>query len=198
MTYISNITRPQGDPKVLRTGPSSLGASDRLARGLGWFSFGLGLVQLFAPRRVTHALGMEGQEGLVRAYGAREIGAGFLTLSLEKEAGLWSRLAGDGLDMVTLLLAAARPRNEKRGNVMLALSVVAAVTMLDLLAAEGVHTRHTRPEGSGGDRSLYRNRSGFPHGLAKARGVASAKESRGKQRMFPNVGTISGGEQAVG
>ena len=51
MTYISrlsDITRSKGDPKVLRTGPSSLGSADRLARGLGWYSIGLGLVELLA------------------------------------------------------------------------------------------------------------------------------------------------------
>ena len=76
MKFISNITRPSGDPQVITTGPSSLSAHDRLARVLGWFSFGLGLVELLAPRRLTHALGMEGQENLVRLYGAREIGSG--------------------------------------------------------------------------------------------------------------------------
>ena len=40
--YISNIARSKGDPKILNSGPSSLGAADRLARALGWFSIGLG------------------------------------------------------------------------------------------------------------------------------------------------------------
>ena len=43
-----------------------------LSRGLGWFSIALGLTELFGARRLTKALGMEGQEGLVRAFGARE------------------------------------------------------------------------------------------------------------------------------
>ena len=57
MSYISNITRSKGDPKVLTSGPSSLAASDRLGRLLGWFSIGLGMMELLAPRRVTRALG---------------------------------------------------------------------------------------------------------------------------------------------
>jgi len=95
----ANITRSAGDPKVLHTGPGSLGEADRLGRALGWFSIGLGMVELLAPRRVTRTLGMEGKEDIIRAYGAREIGAGILTLSLEKELGLWSRVLGDGLDI---------------------------------------------------------------------------------------------------
>ena len=42
MSYLSNITRPKGDPKVLQSGRSSLGPSDRLSRALGWFSIALG------------------------------------------------------------------------------------------------------------------------------------------------------------
>src|SRR3954454_14162447 len=99
MTYISNITRSEGDPKVLRSGPSSLGPSDQLAKALGWFSLGLGLAELVAPHAITRALGMQGKEGLIRAYGAREILAGVVSLSPDKQAGLWSRLAGDGLDI---------------------------------------------------------------------------------------------------
>ena len=32
--YISNIARSKGDPKVIHSGPSSLGAADRLAKAL--------------------------------------------------------------------------------------------------------------------------------------------------------------------
>jgi hypothetical protein len=168
MTYLSNITRPAGDPKVLQSGPSSLGSADRLGRALGWFSLGLGLTELLAPRQITGALGMEGNEGLVRAYGAREIGSGFLSLSVDKNVGLWSRVAGDGLDIATLLTG-LRPDNPKRGNVGLALAMVAAITAIDVLGAKAVTVRHNR---QGGTRRQYRDRSGFPQGVEKARGAA--------------------------
>lgn len=174
MTYISNlsnITRSRGDPKVLSTGPSSLGAPDQLGRALGWFSLGLGLLQLLSPSSVTRAVGLEGREGLVRAYGAREIGSGLLSLSLEKDAGLWSRVAGDGLDIATVL-SAYRPSNPKRGNVGLALIMLVGITVLDIVAAQGVAARHTRRRGNFRD---YRGRSGFPQGAAKARGMARAR-----------------------
>ena len=44
-----------------------------MARGLGWFSIGLGLAEVLAPRALTRGLGMEGNEQLVQAYGLREI-----------------------------------------------------------------------------------------------------------------------------
>jgi hypothetical protein len=102
MGYISmaaNVVRAEDDPKVISAGPSSLSASDRLGQRLGWFSLGLGLSQLLAPRLVARPLGLSGNEGPLRAHGAREIGAGVLSLSTEKRVELWGRVAGDVLDM---------------------------------------------------------------------------------------------------
>jgi hypothetical protein len=173
VTYISNITRPEKDPKVLSTGPSSLAAVDRLGRALGWFSIGLGLAELLAPRPITRALGVQGREDLVRAYGAREIGSGLLSLSLERKAGLWSRVAGDGLDIATLL-SAYRPNNPKRDNVRLALLMVIGVSVLDIVGAQGTTIRHARRQDTWRN---YRDRSGFPQGLTKARGVAASRSA---------------------
>jgi hypothetical protein len=168
MHYLSNITRSEGDPKVIQSGPSSLGTADIVSRALGWFSLGLGLAELLAPRRITNALGMEGNEALVRAYGAREIGSGVLSLSIEKHVGLWSRVAGDAVDVLTLL-GGLRADNPKRGNVGLALGIVLGITAIDLLGANAVMVRHSR---QGSPKRDYRERSGFPMGLEKSRGLA--------------------------
>jgi hypothetical protein len=174
MEKVSNITRSPGDPKVLSTGPSSLGASDRMARNLGWFSLGLGAMQILAPERLTRALGMEGQEGLVRSYGFREVASGILTLSAEKQIGLWSRVAGDGFDIATLM-ANWRDDNPKKSNVALGLMMVAGITLLDIASAKAVSVRHSRHTGS---RRMYRDRTGFPKGLAASRGIAARQHSR--------------------
>ena len=174
MTYLSNIARSAGDPKVLRSGPSSLGTPDKLAKALGWFSLGLGLAELVAPGRITRALGMEGKEGLVRAYGAREVLAGIVSLSADKQTGLWSRLAGDGLD-VAALVPGLRDDNPKRDNVGLALAVVLGVTLLDVIGAQATTARHSRNRGQ---RRLYHDRSGFPKGIEAARGAARQPASR--------------------
>jgi hypothetical protein len=168
MNHVSNIVRSKGDPKVLRTGPSSLSVSDKLAKTLGWFALGLGLAELIAPGRITRALGMQGTEGLVRAYGAREIASGVLTLSTDKQVGLWTRVAGDGMD-VTTLLTGLREDNPKRANVSAALLAVLGVTLLDLVAAQGATTQQRQ---SVGRRRLYHDRSGFPMGLQAAAGAA--------------------------
>jgi hypothetical protein len=184
MTYItsmSNIARSKGDPKVLSSGPSSLDTSDRLARALGWFSIGLGLTELLAPRALTRWLGMEGSEALVRAYGLREIGAGIMTLSPDKGIGLQSRVAGDALDIATLL-AGLRADNPKRDNVAIALAMVLGVTLLDIAGAKAVNTsqrRNDRP------RRTYRDRSGYPQGLERARGAARDFRTPPDMRAIP-------------
>jgi hypothetical protein len=171
MTYLSDLVRHEGDPHVIETGQSSLSAVDQLARMLGWFSLGLGAVELLAPGRVTRALGMEGSEKLVRAFGAREIGAGILTLSLEKELGLWSRVAGDGVDLAALF-PAMREDNPKRDNATLAMALVAGITLLDFLTARSVREQHKEGDGMRRD---YRDRSGYPQGIEAARGIAKSQ-----------------------
>ena len=135
MNYRANISRYDGDPKILRAGPSSLTDSDRMARSIGWFSLALGAVELLAPRVVTRFLGIEGREGLLRAYGVREIGSGMMSLSTDKQVGLWSRVAGDGLDLATLF-SAYRSDNPQRTNVGVAIGMVIGITMLDIVTGQ--------------------------------------------------------------
>ena len=194
MGYLSNFARSQGDPKVLRSGPSSRGGADELARALGWFSIGLGLAELLAPRQFTRTLGMQGSETLVRSFGLREIGHGILSLSPDKMTGLWSRVGGDAIDILTLA-AAYRPDNPKRDNVGLALVAVAGITLLDLVAAQGVTSRHRRTDG---DRGRYCDRSGFPQGAQRARGAARQDfRTPADMQAAPAVAALSGGDQAT-
>jgi hypothetical protein len=104
---------------------------------VAWMGVGLGIVELVAPRTVTSALGVEGNENLIRAYGARELGTGILLLSGNEEAGLWGRIAGDGLNLA-LFVAAMRPSNPKRGVAALSLVALAGLTLCDLVEAKAV------------------------------------------------------------
>ena len=63
-----------------------------MARGLGWFSIGLGLAEVLAPRALTRGLGMQGSEQLLQAYGLREIATGI---------GIFSVGAGCAVDLGT-------------------------------------------------------------------------------------------------
>src|SRR3954463_7408689 len=67
-----------------------------MARGLGWFSIGLGLAEVMAPRALTRGLGMEGSEQLVQAYGRRERARGLGIHSSDQPAPwICGRVGGD-------------------------------------------------------------------------------------------------------
>ena len=118
---------------------------DVMARGLGWFSIGLGLTELLMSDTLAETLGMEGQEGLIQLYGAREIAHGVACLGLTPPTGaVWSRVAGDALDIATLA-AHMTPDNPKRENVGIALAAVVGVTLLDTLTAAWLSEGRTGP-----------------------------------------------------
>jgi hypothetical protein len=147
--------------------PSSLTAADNLARGLGWFSIGLGLTELFATHRLARAFGLEGSETLIRVFGLREIGAGMAALSTEKKFGLWSRVVGDAMDLMTLLTALDSPPRQ-RDNVKLALIAVCRSDS----AGCGWSSRSLRAAASDGEPKDMSTRSGYPKGTAASRGAA--------------------------
>ena len=167
-TNLTQITRSEGDPRVLRNGPSSLTGADRLARALGWFSVGLGVIELAAPGRIARTLGLDGKEALIRGYGARELASAVPTLSVDKSTGLASRIAGDALDLATLSSALNRD-NPKRRNAAVATALVAGITLLDIAAYAGAKAAHRRAPGAGRD---YSGRSGLPRGPQASRGLA--------------------------
>ncbi len=74
-----------------------------LARGLGWFSIGLGVVQLVAPRQVARFIGMPGSDGVIRACGLREIATGVgILLADDPKPWIYGRIGGDALDLAGL------------------------------------------------------------------------------------------------
>jgi uncharacterized membrane protein len=85
---------------------------DTLAQFLGWFSVGLGAAQVTAPRLMSRLVGAS-PDGwaprVMRLMGAREITQGVGILSRPRPtAWVWSRVAGDALDLALLGLVAAR------------------------------------------------------------------------------------------
>ena len=113
-------------------------SSERLAVGLGWFSIALGVAELAAPHSVARLIGVTPTEksiNTLRAYGAREVGTGIAILAQpDNPLWLWSRVAGDALDLATLGVAMNDPTPDK-GNAMFATASVMGVTALDILCA---------------------------------------------------------------
>ena len=127
-------------------------SAKKLAKGLGWFSIGLGLAELLAPRAIAGISGVSNKHtGLIRLYGLREIGAG-ITIFAQKHPteGVWSRVVGDAIDLTTLGIAATNPE-AKLGRVAFATANVVAVTALDVMCAmqlssssnRGIHAKGT-------------------------------------------------------
>jgi hypothetical protein len=143
-------------------------ATRRAAAGLGWFSIGLGLTELLFARPMARVLGMKGEEGLLRFYGAREVATGLGILGARDPAPwIWGRVAGDGLDVATLL--AHFEDSPRKGNIALALAAVAGATALDVVTAEALTQQKKLPRAATHD---YSDRSGFPQGIEAARGLA--------------------------
>lgn len=155
---------------VVKRSDRSMTTADRVARGLGWFSLGLGLVELVAPGRMARAFGLEGKENLLRGYGTREIGAGMWALSDTPAPAIWSRVAGDLLDLGTLAVGARQGDEDQRRYAGYALAAVAGITLIDLLTATALSRETSRNRGETRD---YSDRSGFPRGAQQANGAAN-------------------------
>jgi uncharacterized membrane protein len=116
-----------------------------LANALGWFSIGLGMSQLLAPRAVSKAVGVADHPLLLRTLGVREIATGVGILGQARPTGwLWARVAGDAMDLALLAIAAASPKN-RRHRIAIAAGAVAGVAALDMLSS----IQHQRLEKTG-------------------------------------------------
>lgn len=113
------------------------GNAEKLARGLGWFSIGLGLAEALAPRAVAKIAGVDDEDTrLIRLYGLREIASG-ISIFMQGEhptEAVWSRVAGDALDIASLVKAFTSKKSSK-GRLAFATANVLAVTALDVLCA---------------------------------------------------------------
>jgi uncharacterized membrane protein len=112
-----------------------------LARALGWFSIGLGVAEVVAPRRMARLIGARKDGDVLRTFGVREIASGIGILTRRRPVGgLWSRVVGDVIDLSYLgRNIAARGSNKRRA--IAATAAVTGVTVLDVLCAERLTAR---------------------------------------------------------
>ena len=116
---------------------------ESLARGLGWFSIGLGLAAVLAPRGVARLIGVRGYHGLIRLVGFREITSGIGILARSQPTP-WvdARVAGDAMDL-GLLGAAFSQTGSDVNRLATATAAVAGVAAMDVLCSTRLH-RHER------------------------------------------------------
>jgi uncharacterized membrane protein len=134
---------------------------ESLADFLGVFSIGLGLAQVLAPETMSKICGLEDAEGnssVMRALGAREISHGIAILSKQQpEKAVWSRVAGDALDLALLGKAMANPDNH-RGRTLFATANVLAVTALDVMCARQLSMQPKTIANAGADAGIIRTK----------------------------------------
>jgi len=122
---------------------------ESLADFLGYFSIGLGLAEALMPKTMARVIGIKHPDdesvNTVRAMGLREIGHGVAILSNQHPAkAVWSRVAGDALDLALLARVFANPEND-RGRTAFATLTVLAVTALDVMAAKQLSRQPETP-----------------------------------------------------
>jgi uncharacterized membrane protein len=121
--------------------------SDPLTSFLGWFSVGLGAVQLLAPGTVARAIGVRPTplwRGVLQFCGVRELanGAGILANPTSKE-WVGMRVGGDALDLATL--GVALTQSERPARTLAATALVLGATVLDLFGTERLAERRASP-----------------------------------------------------
>src|SRR4051812_42665364 len=114
----------------------------RVGRGLGWFSIGLGLAQIAAPRAVARMIGVPLNASVLRMVGVREIltGVGLLTQP-EAPGWRWARVVGDVMDLALLGASARKDGSDSRKTATTSLAVL-GVTAVDIAAGVSAASRN--------------------------------------------------------
>jgi len=132
------INYGQAPETALRKLGSRRRADARRGLGLGVFSVGLGLAELLAPAGVAALIGVPNQprtRRVLRALGVRELLAGVGLLTRPQSAGwLWSRVAGDAMDLA-LLGQGFGQRRTSPARLIAATAVVGGMTAFDAFSA---------------------------------------------------------------
>jgi hypothetical protein len=123
---------------------------DSLANFLGWFSIALGTAQVAAPRLMCRLVGSSGNGSaplVMRLFGVREIAQGTGILSRPRPTTwMWSRVAGDAVDLALLGVVAARnPKHRLRSA--FAMANVLGVAVPDMFESVHLARKQGAPRG---------------------------------------------------
>lgn len=117
----------------------------KLGLGLGFFSIGLGLLEVAAPGRLARWLGVNSKTAktVIAVFGARELVAGGMLLRAPAvSTNAWNRVIGDSVDLAALGIAFVR--SDRKAAVAGALGFVAGATLVDALVARGLDEETAR------------------------------------------------------
>lgn len=135
---------------------------ESLADFLGMFSIGLGLAQVVMPGVMARVVGIDPEDdrnvAIMRLMGLREITHGVSILAKQQpEKAVWSRVAGDALDLALLGKALTNSGNS-RGRTMFATANVLAVAALDVIAARQLSRQPDTVANAGADAGIIRTK----------------------------------------
>lgn len=136
-----------GPKKVAKAGAVAMVAkrAGSLERALAGASLAVGVGELVMPKLLDKMVGVRPTSQTVaftRACGAREVAEGAAIIAAPRPAyGLWSRVAGDAMDLGVLGRSLADKEN-RRGRLAAATAVVAGMAALDVFA--GLRANGTR------------------------------------------------------
>jgi uncharacterized membrane protein len=112
-------------------------AQDPVAKGVGVFSFALGIPQTLVPGPMNRMIGIEDDaksRRLMRAVGVRELAAGVAIFSDRRPTQwVWARVAGDAMDLA-LLGSALRGRSTSAARTLAATGAVVGALAADVVA----------------------------------------------------------------
>jgi uncharacterized membrane protein len=117
---------------------SSGTTGDRLAKGLGLASLGLGIPQVLRPGDTTKAIGLDDkpkQRGVMTAVGVRELAAAAGLLKRTSPGWLWARVGGDAVDLALLGRAIRGGDTKAIKRTVAATAGVLTITAVDVYAA---------------------------------------------------------------
>lgn len=109
----------------------------KFAKGLGYFSIGLGLMELLMPAQVAEMAGLGPKHrAFLPAFGLREIASGIGILYQQKPTeSVWSRVGGDVMDLA-FLGSAYMSDDSNKDRLPGAILAIVGVTAIDVFCAQ--------------------------------------------------------------
>jgi hypothetical protein len=135
----SNSTAAAGSQVELKYRSPANVATAKLAKGLGIFSLALGLAEVLAPAQMGELIGVSPRyRTFIPALGMREIAHGLGIMMQDKPTeSVWTRVAGDAVDLAYLGAAFMGEENNKRRLIGATVAVL-GVAALDVMCAQAL------------------------------------------------------------
>ena len=130
--YIAR-TAPKGSVMTSRSDDTAT----TLIKVLSAASFGLGSAEVLVPRRLAVLSGLDDSRyatRIIRGFGVRECASGAALIAGPPKL-VWTRVAGDALDLGLLLVALKGRHGRRRRRCATAAVTIAGITALDVYTA---------------------------------------------------------------